>query len=172
MDLSGLMKPINVPQDFKAPVSLQYKHLVATILNRSDVKEDLAAVNSSQRTILRTRGGSWPGQELSEEYNWLDLIWHEREARENNSFAYAVRNIQGEYIGCFYLYPLGLRQALSKELLAYDVDASWWTTTPAYERGDYTTLYLGLGQWLIDDLGAVGKPWFSNVQIPQLHEVV
>ena len=172
MEISRLIKPIKVPPDFKAPVNLQYKHLVATLLNREDVKEDLAAVNSSRRTILRTRGGSWPEEELSEEFNWLDLVWHEREARENSSFAYAVRNTEGEYIGCFYLYPLGQRQALSKELLAYDVDASWWTTTEAYKRGDYHTLYLGLRQWLMEDLGAVGKPWFSNIDIPQLHEFV
>ena len=172
MDISKLIKPIKLSRDFKAPVKLQYKHLVATILNRADLKEDLAAANSSRKLIHRTRGGSWPEQELSEEFNWLDLAWHEREARDNNSLAYAVRNTEGEYIGCFYLYALGLRQALSNELLAYDVDASWWTTTEAYERGDYHSLYLGLRQWLIGDLGAVGKPWFSNLEIPQLHEFV
>ena len=165
MQLSDFIKPINIPVGFKAPPQLEYKHLRATLLNRKDGKEDLIAVNSSRDLIHKTRGGSWPEEELSEEYNDLDLAWHERENRDGTSFAYCVRDVQGFYVGCFYLYPLGQRQPLSQELLAYDFDASWWTTNEAHGRGDYACLYDGLRVWLDQEFHGLGKPWYSNVII-------
>ena len=166
MQLSDFIKPIKVPTQFEVPKTLTYQHLKATLLNRKDAKEDLFAVNSSLDLIRKTRGGSWPEEELSEEYNDLDLAWHERENRDGTSFAYSIRDAQGEYIGCIYLYPLGQRQELSQELLAYDFDASWWTTNIAYSRGDYAVLYNGLRTWLDQEFHGFGKPWYSNIVIP------
>lgn len=167
MDFSPFLKKLQIPPGWQAPAPLQYKHLTATLLQESDLKEDLAAVNSSRETIRRTRGGSWPEAELTEEFNLLDLQWHARESRDGDSFAYAVRNSSGEYIGCFYLYPLGTRQSLTEEMNQHDVDVSWWVTTEAYGRGDYTNLYHGLRAWLESELSAVGRPWWSNAQVPE-----
>ena len=130
------------------------------------VKEDLEAVNSSIDIIRKTRGGSWPEGELSEDFNWRDLVWHERENDAKSSFAYAVRDAAGEYTGCFYLYPVGYRAALSQDGLQYGADASWWVTTKAYEKGEYEVLYHAVVSWLENELSAVGKPLFSNLEIP------
>jgi hypothetical protein len=163
---SSQIKKLCIPPGWQAPAPLHYKHLTATILNEEDVKEDLAAVNSSRETIRRTRGGSWPAAKLTEEANLGDLAWHAQEARDGGSFAYAVRNAQGEYVGCFYLYPFGMKTKWTEELSHYDVDLNWWVTTEAYGRGDYEVLYQGLKRWMGDELSAIGKPWWSNVEIP------
>jgi hypothetical protein len=124
----------------------------------------MQAVNSSLEAIRQTRGGSWPAEAVTEEFNFLDLAWHEREFRDGDSFAYAVRNASNKYIGCFYLYPMGLRTELTVELLAHDVDASWWVTTKSYEQGYYETLFKALQQWL------KGFPfsnvYYSNQEVP------
>ncbi|KAL5406410.1 hypothetical protein PMIN03_007831 [Paraphaeosphaeria minitans] len=160
------IKKLSVPTGWQAPAPLQYKYLTASILNEEDVQEDLAAVNSSHELIRRTRGGSWPAFELTLEENLRDLKWHAQEARDGGSLAYAVRNTQGEYVGCFYLHPFGMKTKWTEGLSGYDVDANWWVTTEAYGRGDYEVLYQGLKGWMEKELAAVGKPWWSNTEIP------
>ncbi|KAK7182075.1 hypothetical protein DPSP01_008241 [Paraphaeosphaeria sporulosa] len=159
-------RKLSVPSGWQAPARLQYKHLTATILNEEDVQEDLVAVNSSRDLIRRTRGGSWPATELTLDENLHDLKWHAQEARDNSSFAYAIRNTQGEYVGCFYLYPFGMKTKWTEELGGYDVDANWWVTTEAYSKGDYEVLYQGLKGWMEKELAAVGRTWWSNAEIP------
>ncbi|KAL1603823.1 hypothetical protein SLS60_005414 [Paraconiothyrium brasiliense] len=166
MDPSHSLKKLQIPPGWQAPDPLLYEHLTATLLNEKDLQQDLEAVNSSRDIIRRTRGGSWPPAELTEDSNLRDLQWHARESKEGGSFAYAVRNADGDYIGCFYLYPLGARGPVTEKMSKYDVDANWWVTTEAYERGDYEVLYRGLKGWLKNELGAVGRPWWSNAEIP------
>ncbi len=160
MDLSGLIKKL----DFQAQEELEYEDLRAKTLTRSDVKADMEAVNSSLEIIRKTRGGSWPSEPVTEEFNFLDMAWHEREFRDGDSFTYAVYGTSGTYIGCFYLYPMGLRTPLTEELLSYDVDASWWVTTDAYKQGYYQKLYKALQQWLSEL--SLENVYYSNKEIP------
>ena len=88
----------------------------------------MAGINASLELIRRTRGGSWPTEPVTEEFNYVDLVWHECEFREGDSFSYAVYDAGGQYLGCCYLYPLGRRTPLTEELIAFDVDVSWWVT--------------------------------------------
>ena len=60
---------------------------------------------------------------------------------------------------------MGGRTPLDAELLAYDVDVSWWVTPDAYAAGYYEKVHDGLRHWLASELG-FWKPYFSNVQIP------
>jgi hypothetical protein len=71
---------------------------------------------------------------VTEEYNFVDLVWHECEFREGDSFAYAVYDAADRYLGCCYLYPLGPRTPLTADRLEHDVDVSWWVTPDAYSR--------------------------------------
>ncbi|KAK8086790.1 hypothetical protein PG994_001764 [Apiospora phragmitis] len=172
MDYRDFIKRLVVPADFQPPTRLQHETLVATPLRREHVREDLAAVNASRDIIHQTRGGSWPEEELTEEFNRLDMAWHEREFRDRDSFAYVVHDVaqdgSGAYVGCFYLYPMGSRTPLSTpDLLAYDVDASWWVSDDAYERGNYERLYRGLLSWLETAFPFFSKPYFSNREITQ-----
>ncbi len=43
-----------------------------------------------------------------------------------------------ECLGCLYLYPGGFRKDISE---GADVDASFWVTQKAYEKGLYKKLY-------------------------------
>ncbi len=166
MDYSRFVQKFALPPDFKPPQELTYEDIVAKPLTRQDLKADIEGVNSSLEIIRKTRGGSWPEEAVSEEFDLLDLAWHEREFRDKDSLAYVVYDNSGGYIGCFYLYPMGVRTHLTAQLLQYDVDASWWVTAAAYEAGYYEKLYKALKQWL-DDSFPFQNVYYSNKEIPR-----
>ena len=157
MNFGDYIKKLKLPADFSAPTELTFEDIIARPLTREDLKADLAGVNSSVDIIRQTRGGSWPETQITEEFDLLDLAWHEREFRDRTSFAYVVYNTNKEYVGCFYLYPVGLRTPLSEETLDYDVDASWWVAQKAYDNGYYKKLQVALQSWLEESFP------FSNV---------
>ncbi len=149
---------------FQLPSELEYEDLRAKTLTRADLKADMEGVNSSLEIIRKTRGGSWPSEPVNEDFDLLDLAWHEREFRDGTSFAYVIYNDKCDYIGCFYLYPMGVRTELTEELMDYDVDASWWVTTEAYKHGYYKKLYKALRQWLSEF--PIESVYYSNKEIP------
>lgn len=165
MDYEHLTRRIVLPAGLAAPKTLTFADIVARALGREHLREDVDGINASLDLIPRTRGGSWPTGPVTDEGNFIDLVWHECEFREGHSFSYAVHTTDGEYLGCCYFYPLGTRTPLSDELLARDVDVSWWVTPSAYERGYYEKLFHALGCW-----GTEAFPFtalhFSNRLIP------
>lgn len=165
MDYTGLIKSIALPAGFVAPTRLMFDDIVASALSREHLREDVAGINASLDLIVRTRGGGWPTEPVTEEGNYIDLVWHECEFREGYSFSYAVHTAAGEYLGCCYFYPLGKRTPLSDELLDRDVDVSWWVTPSAYERGYYEKLFRALNRWGTEDF-PFASLHFSNRLIP------
>ena len=165
VDYTGLVKSLNIPEGYRAPVELAYDDIRARALSRVDLQEDVRGINGSIELIQRTRGGGWPTGPVTEDFNYVDLVWHELEFREGYSFAYAVYDTAGGYLGCVYLYPMGRRTALTPELVEHDVDVSWWVTPGAYDGGYYTKLYLALRQWMADGFPFT-RPYYSNREIP------
>jgi hypothetical protein len=165
IDPSNFIRKLRLPPGFVAPTRLTYEDLVATTLTRADLDDDVRGVNASIEMIQKTRGGDWPTEAVTEELDFVDLVWHELEFREGTSFAYAVYDARGGYLGCCYLYPMGRRTELSAELLSYDVDVSWWVTPDAYEDGYYEKLYRALRHWLAEEF-PFGEPYYSNAVIP------
>jgi RimJ/RimL family protein N-acetyltransferase len=161
MDYSGLIKRLVLPQGYSPPTELTHQDIRARAISRADLHDDVLGINSSLDLIRQTRGGAWPSGPVSEEYNYVDLVWHEAEFRDENSFTYAVYDASGRYLGCCYLYPMGTRTRLTEDLLAHDVDVSWWVTPDAYERGYYTKLHAALRRWLADCL-PFENPHYSN----------
>ena len=160
MKYAELTKKLN----FQAPTELSYEDIRAKTLTRDDLQADMDGVNSSLELIRNTRGGSWPSEPVTEDFDLLDLAWHEREFRDGTSFAYVVYSDTGDYIGCFYLYPMGVRTELTEDLMNYDVDASWWVTQRAYEQGYYEKLYKALKHWFSEF--PVDNVYYSNKDIP------
>ena len=165
MDYAGLIKKLRLPAGFVAPTRLTYEDLVATAITREDLHDDVAGINASLDLIRTTRGGGCPTEPVTEDFNYVYLVWHELEFLEGDSFAYVVRDAEGRYLGCCYLYPMGRRTELSEELLAHDVDVSWWVTPDAYERGYYSKLYAALQQWLSTTFPFTNA-YYSNAEIP------
>jgi len=165
VDYTGLVKSLSIPEGYRAPTELAYDDIRARALSRADLQEDVRGINASIELIQRTRGGGWPTGPVTEDFNYVDLVWHELEFREGYSFAYAVYDTAGRYLGCLYLYPLGRRTALTPELVEHDVDVSWWVTPGAYDSGYYTKLYLAVRQWVADDFPFT-RPYYSNREIP------
>jgi hypothetical protein len=165
MDYASFVRKLELPLGFTAPRQLTYEDIVARALTRSDLHDDVRGINASIELIRATRGGDWPTGPVTEEENFVDLVWHELEFREGISFAYAVYDADGRYLGCCYLYPMGRRTELSEELLNYDVDVSWWVTPEAHERGYYTKLYAALRHWLAEEF-PFGAVYYSNAAVP------
>jgi hypothetical protein len=165
VNYADLTKKLRLPPGFAAPERLVYEDLVARALTRDDLAEDVRGINASIELIQRTRGGGWPTEPVTEEFNFVDLVWHEQEFREGTSFAYAVYDAGGGYLGCCYLYPMGRRTELTEELLRDDVDVSWWVTPDAYERGYYEKLYRALGNWVVEQF-PFESPHYSNAEVP------
>jgi hypothetical protein len=159
------IRKLDVPSGFAVPTTSTYDDIVATAISGADLHEDVKGINISIELIRRTRGGGWPSEAVTEEFNFVDLVWHELEFRDGDSFTYAVYDTNGRYLGCCYLYPMGRRTELTEDLLQYDVDVSWWVTPFAYEEGYYTKLYRALRHWLAEQL-SFAKPYFSNREIP------
>ena len=166
VNLKQYIKKLALPEGFVAPSKLEFGDLIARPLTRQDLAADLAGVNTSIGTIQNTRGGSWPTEPLTEEFDFLDLAWHEREFRDSSSFAYVVYNTSDEYVGCFYLYPMDVRTELSSDMDRYDVDASWWVTAAMYEKGYYQKVYSALREWL--QAFRFRDVYYSNKSIPKL----
>lgn len=164
MDYGGYIKKLSLPKNVSVPTKLRHDNLTARPLTRADLNDDLIAVNSSIEVIRKTRGGSWPEDSLSEDIDFLDLAWHEREFREGSSFAYVVYESKGAYIGCFYLYGIGIRTELTTELSSYEVDVSWWVTADAYNLGYYKKLQDALRSWLCNDFKFT-KVYYSNSEV-------
>jgi len=144
---------------------LTYEDVVARAITRADLQEDVRGINASLEIIRRTRGGQWPTETVTEEGDFVDLVWHEAEFRSGGSFAFAVYDTNSRYLGCCYLDPMGRRTKLTEELLKHDVDVSWWVTSAAYEQGYYSKLYRALRHWLADEL-PFEEPYYSNREIP------
>lgn len=165
MDYRGLVKRLNRPAGWAGPRELGYDDIRAHALTREHLHDDVRGINASLELIRRTRGGSWPTEPVTEDFDYVDLVWHECEFREGDSFTYAVYDTEGQYLGCCYLYPLGRRTPLTEELLGYDVDVSWWVTPDAYRRGYYAKLYGALRHWIATEF-PFPKAYYSNAEIP------
>ena len=165
MDYAKFIRKLELPRGFTVPTHLPYEDIVARAISRADLHDDVRGINASIALIRRTRGGGWPTEPVSEDFNFVDLVWHELEFREGASFTYAVYNRDGGYLGCCYLYPMGRRTELSDELLDYDVDVSWWVTPDGYARGYYQKLHRALRHWLAEEF-PFQAPYYSNADIP------
>jgi hypothetical protein len=165
MDYRLLIKRLDLPTGFSPPVRLLYEDMVATAITRADLKDDVRGINRSLALIRRTRGGDWPSEAVAEEFNFVDLVWHEQEFRERQSFTYVLRDNRGGYLGCAYLYPMGRRTMLTDDLVHYDVDVSWWVTPDAYAAGYYAKVYRALCQWLATEYPR-WRGYFSNTEVP------
>lgn len=160
-----LIRKLPLSAEFAAPKRLAFEDLEARAITRADLLDDVRGINASLELIRRTRGGRWPTEPVTEEGNFADLVWHEVEFRDGSSLTYAAYANESRYLGCCYLYPMGTRTELTKELLAHDVDVSWWVTPEAYADGYYLKLYRALHHWLAEEF-PFDAPYYSNSEIP------
>jgi hypothetical protein len=165
MDYARFLKRLSYPDGFVPPARLDHGDVVATAITRADLADDVSGINASIELIDSTRGGGWPTEPVTEELNYVDLVWHELEFREGSSLTYVLRRTDGTYLGCCYLYPLGRRTELTEQLLDYDVDVSWWVTPAAYDAGYYAKVHDALRAWLGGEF-PFWRPYYSNRQLP------
>src|SRR6266511_2048993 len=114
MNYKGLIRSLELPSGYTPPRELRYEDITARAISRADLVADVKGINASLDIIRRTRGGEWPSEPVTDDFDYVDLVWHELEFREHYSFAYAVYDTGGQYLGCCYLYPMGRRTPLDE----------------------------------------------------------
>lgn len=96
----------------------------------------------SSKTRLRTVFGEnteWPGDSMTLEDNFRDLLNHEKEFKSRQAFAYSVlTNSQDKYIGCVYIDPCKFDEFNSEVYL--------WVTDDSIHLD--TELYDFISHWL------------------------
>ena len=80
--------------------------------------------------------------------NQIDLAWHEREFALKRSFSWIVRNLQGKYIGCAYLFPNQGRRVLAKVV-------TWIRSSCPDRAGILEKLNTELNAWLAEVLAGM-----------------
>ncbi|MEM6622322.1 MAG: hypothetical protein AAF674_08855 [Pseudomonadota bacterium] len=80
------------------------------ILAPAVVEEDYQVVMDSAPRLRGFMGGDWPAG-LSLADNRDDLAWHVKEFQANRSFAWVVRQEDGRYQGCLYIFPRFMEDA-------------------------------------------------------------
>ncbi|MEM7210684.1 MAG: hypothetical protein AAF479_02145 [Pseudomonadota bacterium] len=91
-------------QSFKIPKDEVLGPYRLGVLGPDDVHEDYEAVIESTDRLKGFMGGTWP-EGLTLEDNRTDLCWHLREFDTQRSFAWIVRDSDGSYLGCAYVFP-------------------------------------------------------------------
>ena len=161
----GWSRPCSLPPGFAPPILLEHGDLRARILTRADLAEDVRGINASLELIPRTRGGDWPTEAVTEEFDFADLVWHE--VRVPRRLLVLLRRLRrgGRLPRLRLPLPDGRRTPLRADLIHHDVDVSWWVTPEAYDRGHYVGLYRALQVWVTTDYPFT-TPYFSNREIP------
>ena len=81
-EYAGLIRALQLPPGFAPPTRLEHGELCSRVLTRADLAEDVRGINASLELIPRTRGGDWPTEAVTEEFDFADLVWHEVEFRD------------------------------------------------------------------------------------------
>ncbi len=82
MDYTGFVKRLDLPAGFVAPTEVTYLDLRARAISREDLQQDVQGITASLELIQRTRGGGWPTEPVTADFNYVDIVWHELEFRE------------------------------------------------------------------------------------------
>ena len=130
--------PINLDNK-KIEEKIVFEKFIVEKLTPKYIDEDFSALIENSDLIKEIRGnaGDWPSLDtLSKEDNFLDLAWHQREFEYGLSFAFVVRDLEGNYMGCIYLYPMGFRSSPQNKD-EFEVDFSFWITKDYYNKGLY-----------------------------------
>jgi hypothetical protein len=80
MEYREFIKKLDVPPGHVVPERLTYEDIVVRAISRADLQEDVRGINTSLEIIRRTRGGTWPTDEVTEDFDFVDLVWHEAES--------------------------------------------------------------------------------------------
>jgi hypothetical protein len=94
MDYSSMIKKLRLPPGFLAPTRLTYEDLLARAITRADLHDDVRGINASIALIQTTRGGGWPTEPVTEEINFVDLVWVTPDAYEDGYYQQLYRALR------------------------------------------------------------------------------
>jgi len=127
--------------DFKIPAPLSNAQFHFEMLNKELTEIDYEAVMSSKERLRQVffEHDTWPEENMTIEFNTVELIQHEHEFSAREAFAYAVFSPNKDnYIGCVYVYPT--------KATDYDREVYLWVKDNDIHLDN--ALYDSVEQWL------------------------
>jgi hypothetical protein len=134
-----------LPSDLDVPELLETDRFRIRPLTIHDVVKDYDAVMTSREHLWKQFGQAWgwPSEHLTLEQDLIDLAWHQKEAQQRSSFAYAVmRPDERVQLGCVYIVP--------SEKQGFDAAAALWVRASEVAGGLDEVLYATVRRWLAD----------------------
>ena len=133
-----------LPEGFEHPrlVSVPPDHHLRPIRS-SDVDIDYPAVMSSRERLWSLFGEphGWPAETLTYEEDRADLLRHEADMAENQSFNYALLDREESHLlGCVYIDP--------PERVGADADISYWVVDSLVDTPVPASLEAVVRRWI------------------------
>jgi hypothetical protein len=109
-----------LPREFVVPTILETERFRIRPITINDLVKDYDAVMSSVAHLQASFPlWGWPTEDMSLEFDLMELGWHQKEALLRSSFDYAVMSLdERRLLGCVYIDPA--------ESAAADADVSLW----------------------------------------------
>lgn len=106
-----------------APAGLKTRQFVLRPLLASDAELDYDAVMESKEFLRTWEQSTWPADDFTVEANREDLLKHERQHADGDSFTYTVMNLdQTECLGCVYVLPPDAKMFTGVQVTAAGAD--------------------------------------------------
>ena len=149
-----------VPDEFEAPLDIDFPDFIFRPLNESVAELDYEAVMSSRSDLCNIfgRDDSWPSDDMTLEQNREDLRGHWNLFEARSSFAWTVLDLEGDRcVGCVYFYwPL---------LPEHDATVYLWARSDELSNGLDGRLETTVKSW-IAETWPFASPAFPGRDIP------
>ena len=144
-----------IPNNFNPPQTLVADEFILRMLTVDDAVKDYDAVMTSVDHVRGVFGPNspWPMEDLTFEEELASLELHQKEFREQSSFAYAMMSLdESRCLGCVYIMP--------SDNARYDAVAVMWVRKSELSNGLDEKLFSAVRDW-------IAKEWpFKNIAYP------
>jgi hypothetical protein len=133
-----------LPREFVVPTLLETERFLIRPITINDLVKDYDAVMSSVAHLQASFPlWGWPTEDMSLEFDLMELGWHQKEAQLRSSFNYAVMTLdERRLLGCVYIDPA--------ESTAADADVSFWVRTDELQTGLEAALETTVRRWVAE----------------------
>jgi hypothetical protein len=134
-----------LPREFVVPTLLETERFRIRPITINDVVKDYDAVMTSVAHLQASFPlWGWPTDDMTLEFDLMELGWHQKEAQLRSSFNYAVMSLdERRLLGCVYIDPA--------ESTIADADVSFWVRADELQTGLEVALETTVRRWVAED---------------------
>jgi hypothetical protein len=133
-----------LPREFVVPTLVETERFRIRPITINDVIKDYDAVMSSVQHLQAAFPlWGWPTEDMTLEFDLMELGWHQKEFMLRSSFDYAVMSLdERRLLGCVYIDP--------SETTAADADVTFWVRADELQTGLEAALETTVRRWISD----------------------